>query len=313
MTANVVCSACLMTGVLLASPAAAQTAPGASAAPLAAPAASAPAATAPAAPASSAPAATVPAVPASTVPDATLRAVKDRRVILATRRGSVAGKLLAFDSDSVTLALDDGNVLTFSRVEVLTVHLAENPAAVSVVPAPASLPPPVDVAASVREEEGPKSKPAARHVGVHIGLPPGVAFDVDYGNFHAFISTSLLFPIASSGQMFAFTAGAGPTFALTDRWHFDLFFHLAPMFWQQYYYSVGNTSGLRFEPFLAAGVGMGFHYTAPSGWCVGITLPLLGGAAGNYPAFNDSVGIAAAYYYLASAMSLPGFSFGYRL
>lgn len=85
------------------------------------------------------------------------------------------------------------------------------------------------------------------------------------------------------------------------------------MFWN--HYGGGYGGSLRLDPYVAIGVGMGFHYTAPSGWCIGIALPVLGAtviANSGYVVPSSSAAMVVGYYYLASAISLPVFSFGYR-
>jgi hypothetical protein len=249
--------------------------------------------------------------PPPSVADVTLRAVKDHNVTAATSQGTVVtGKLLAFEPDSVTLALADGTLVTLARAQITSLRLAERPTAATVITAPPLATPSEAIEGRTEGEPAETQKP--RYFGVHLGMAPGVALDVDYSYFHAFASTSFLFPLVTSGQVFtAFTAGVGATFPLNEHWRFDLFGHVAPMFWQQYGYSTG---GQQLTPYVAIGVGMGFHYTASSGWCIGVKLPLLGGAVtGDRPyGGTSSVGEAVGYYYLASAMSLPVFSFGYR-
>ena len=248
----------------------------------------------------------VPAAPADAapqasqgVPEATLRAVKYHRVTLTTSDGEVTGRVLAAEPDSITLARDDGEVITIARAQVLRVRLTDV--------APPSPPP-----ASPTLEEAPPAAPQQptpewHNFGVHLGIAAGVALDGDYKNFHTFVSTSFLFPLVSSGDLFAFTAGAGASFALSPSWRIDLFGHVAPLFWK------GVTSYNQTSTFVGVGVGIGFRYVSANGWCLGVKLPLLGAAPGDYPAYNSSVGVVAAYYYIASGVSLPVFSVGWRL
>jgi hypothetical protein len=251
--------------------------------------------------------------PPPSVADVTLRAVKDHNVTAATSQGTVVtGKLLAFEPDSVTLALADGTLVTLARAQIVSLRLTERPTTPTVITAPPLATP--SEAIETRTEGEPAETQKPRYFGVHLGMAPGVALDVDYSYFHAFISTSFLFPLVTSGQVFtAFTAGAGATFPLNEHWRFDVFGHVAPMFWQQYVYSQ-YSSGPQLAPYVAVGLGMGFHYTASSGWCIGVKLPVIGATAiGNRPySSTTGVGESVGFYYLASAMSLPVFSFGYR-
>ena len=115
---------------------------------------------------------------------------------------------------------------------------------------------------------------------------------------------------ANSSPSLAFTVGLGASFPISDRWRFDVFAHVAPLFWKNYTYNRYDS----YDPFVGVGAGIGFHYTSPGGFSIGVKLPVIGAAAGNYGLNGGSngVGIAAGFYYLASAMSLPVFSVGYR-
>lgn len=240
----------------------------------------------------------------SRVADVTLRAVKDRRVRLSLDGGKEAtGKLLAFEGDTITLAFDDGSVVTVARAQVAGLKVDE-PVAPPV--APVKLTSPVEERAGETQEAAPPPRP--RYFGAHLGMAPGVAFDLDYSYFHAFTSFAWLFPLVSSGQLVAFTVGLGASFPFSDHWRFDIFAHVAPLFWRGY-----NSSGLvsGYDPFVGVGGGIGLHYTAPNGFSIGVKLPVIGAAAGNYGG-STGVGQSAGFYYLASAMSLPVFSVGYR-
>ena len=248
------------------------------------------------------------------VPEATLRAVKDRRVTLVTAtQGEFTGKVLAVEPDSVTIVREDSEVVTIPRALLTHVRLADIDRASPETPPP---PPPQRPASARAETETsleappptspppPPPAPSESGFAVYLNAPAGIAVDGDYGHFHAFASTAFLFPLVSSGQLFAATAGAGATFSLSPNWRIDLFGHVAPMFFP------GGNYGQSF--YFGVGVGFGFRYLSSNGWCIGIKLPLLGGAASSYPAYNSGVGVVAAYYYLASAVSLPVFSIGYR-
>ena len=148
-----------------------------------------------------------------------------------------------------------------------------------------------------------------RVVGIHFGVPGTLLVDADYKRFHGFASLNVLAPILTASGDSAWIAGsvgAGMTWPLGDRWKLDLFAHAQPLRITSYY------------THLAAGIGAGFHYTAPTGFSFGFTLPLLGFSTrtGSSPygydppfTYNDSLG----YYYLGSFVGLPLVTFGYRI
>jgi hypothetical protein len=235
------------------------------------------------------------ATPEPTVPDAALRALKDRRVVLTTAQEAIRGKILGFEAGTITIAKDSGEVVTVPRAGVVGVRLAEE----SQAPALGEQPHEEAI------EEPPPSRP--RYFAALITLAPGVGFDFDYSYFHAFISTSLLFPLVSSGSVFALTGGAGATFPLSEHWRFDFFAHVVPFFYKWATFGSQST-----HTYIGVGAGIGFHYTASSGWTVGVKLPIVGASAGDYGSGDQTVGAATGYYYWSSAMSLPVLSFGYR-
>lgn len=218
--------------------------------------------------------------------DASLRAVKDRDVRLELADGApeVQGRLLGFEDSSVTIALaSTSEVVTLPRAKVVRVIV------VDATPAPEQW----------------------RVVGVHSSLLGTVAVDVDYKHFRAFASTNLILPImtASEGNRLWLTAaaGAGVTVPMgkTSRWKLDVFGQVLPLHTTSFY------------TYLGFGLGAGFHYTAPSGFAVGFTFPVigfstrLGSSPYGYDAafrYNDSL----AYYYLAGAAGMPIVTLGYR-
>jgi hypothetical protein len=260
--------------------------------------------TAPAFAQQASPSAEGPPPPLATLSDPALRALKERRVVLTVGDQELTGRILGFEAESVTVARDDGTVVTVARTKLTAARLAE-PAA----PPPATTPPPPSATTVQPPDEEPKREPERpRYFGVHLGMAPGVALDLDYEYFHAFASTSWLFPLVSSGQLFAFTAGMGASIPLTGTtrssgWRLDFFAHVAPGFEK-----VSGASTM--QAHVGIGAGFGLHYTAPGGWTIGVKLPVIGAATTPYS--NSTVGELVGWYYLASAMSLPVFSFGYR-
>jgi hypothetical protein len=225
------------------------------------------------------------------IADASLRAVLNREVRLDVAEGFMHGKLLAFEDDTVTIAIAaTREVITIDRDRVVRV-IAIDPAT-------------KDLARAIAVPD------KRRFVGVQFSLLGTVAVDVDYKNFHAFASTNLLFPILTaggSGTWLTGAVGAGASWPLGDtgRWRLDVFGHVAPLRTTSYY------------TYLGVGVGAGFHYTARSGFTLGFTLPIVGFASRfgtstyGYDAsfrYNDSV----AYYYFAGISGMPIVTMGYR-
>ena len=235
----------------------------------------------------------------SPLADAGLRAVKDRvvRLELADGAPAVQGRLLAFEDASITVALASTNeVVSVPRGKVVRV-IAVEPSALDAVKDVVLAPPP--------------GVEKWRVVGVHSSLLGTVAVDVDYKHLHAFASTSLLLPVmtAAEGNRLWLTAAAGVGVTVpmgkTSRWKLDVFGQVLPLHTTSFY------------TYLGLGVGAGFHYTAPSGFAVGFTFPVigfstrLGSSPYGYDAsfrYNDSL----AYYYLAGVAGMPLVTLGYR-
>ena len=218
------------------------------------------------------------------VPDASLRAVKDRAVRLE-RDGAPAieGRVLALDAASVTIDVSTTHeVITAPRDKLLRVIL-------------------IDAAA-----EEPPAPEQPRMWGISAGLPGVVQGDVDYGPWHAFASANVLLPILSDSRWIDAAVGGGVAIPIgASRWKVDAFGEVLPLHATSFY------------TYLAFGIGAGFHYTAPSGFTVAFTLPVLGFATrlGHSPygydgpfRYNDSLG----YYYLAAFGGAPLVTMGYR-
>lgn len=232
---------------------------------------------------------------ADSVPDASLRAVTGHVVRLELDGApAVEGRVLAFEAATVTLALSGSNeVVTVSRDKLQHVIAIEAPAV-----APAALVAPPAVPEKMRV------------VGLQFSLLGTVAVDADYGKLHGFASTSLLLPImtaSGNSTWLAAAVGGGVSVPLgsTSRWKLDVFGEVLPLRTTSYY------------TYLGFGLGAGFHYTAASGFTLGITVPMLGFSTrlgsspyGYDPSFryNDSVG----YYYLAAVAGMPLVTMGYR-
>jgi hypothetical protein len=103
----------------------------------------------------------------------------------------------------------------------------------------------------------------------------------------------------------ALGAGISWPFGDTSRWRFDVFAQVLPFHTTSFY------------TYLGLGLGAGFHYTAASGFTVGMTFPVvgfstrLGSSPYGYDAsfrYNDSLG----YYYLGAIAGMPLLTLGYR-
>lgn len=223
---------------------------------------------------------------AESIPDASLRAVTNRDVRLDLADGFMEGKLLAFESSTITIAIAaTREVITIDRAKVQRVVAIDSRAA-------------------------PPAPDRKRLVGVQFSLLGTVAVDVDYKHLHAFASTNLLFPILTAGGTGTWLTGAvgvGGSWPLGDsgRWRLDVFGQVLPLHTTSYY------------TYLGVGVGAGFHYTARSGFTLGLTMPIVGFASRfgtstyGYDAsfrYNDSV----AYYYFAGISGMPIVTMGYR-
>jgi hypothetical protein len=219
------------------------------------------------------------------VPDASLRAATERPVRLELDGApAVEGRLLGFEATTVTLAKAGTNeVVTVPRSSLLRV--------IAAAPAP------------VATER-------LRVVGLQMSLLGTVAVDAEYKLLRGFASTSLLLPIATasgSSTWVAGAVGAGMTFPMgtTGRWKLDVFGQVLPFHTTSFY------------TYLGVGVGAGAHYTAPSGFTLGISFPVLGFSTrlGSSPygydasfRYNDSL----AYYYAGALAGMPLLTMGYR-
>jgi hypothetical protein len=229
--------------------------------------------------------------PDARVPDASLRAVKDRVVRLELDGGAPAieGRLLAFEADTVTIAIaGTKEVVTVERsalARVIALETAEPPAS---PPAPEKL----------------------RVVGLQISLLGTIAVDADYKYLRGFASTNLLLPILTASgdsRWMAAAIGGGASFELgsSRRWRLDVFGEVLPLRTTSHYTYVGF------------GIGAGLHYTSRSGFTLGVTFPVIGfstrvgsSPTGYDPAFryNDSL----KYFYFAGLAGMPLLTLGYR-
>jgi len=219
---------------------------------------------------------------AETVPDASLRAVIDRVVQLDVQGRVIEGRVLGFEDSTVTIAnVVTGEVTSVPRAQLVRVTLVE-----------------------------PSERERRRVWGLQSSLLGTVVVDVERGRLRGFASTNLLLPLITlSGEStwFAGAVGAGVSWPMsaTSHWKLDLFGEVLPFHTTSFY------------TYLGVGVGGGFHYTAPSGFTLGFTFPIVGFASrlGHSPygyeasfRYNDSL----AYYYVGALAGMPLLTFGYR-
>ena len=249
--------------------------------------------------------------PASGVPDAAFSAMRDQQVSLILRGGQrVNGRLIAFQPDSVTLIrLEDNTVVVVPRAEITTLQAAAPaaPAASWQSPRMDYVAPPPPIAPNVD-----------RHFGIMAGAGPiVVALDADYRPFYGFVSSGLALPLylQERDRRGAVSLGLGGSWRLrpSTNWQIDIFGHATFGFDNHYDYSSYNPSTGSYtyslRPYGALGLGVGFHYTMQSGFTVGFKIPVIGGAFGGPVRDAPSSG---AYYYLATIISFPLATIGYR-
>ncbi len=234
------------------------------------------------------------------VPDSVFAAVKDHAVVVQTSDGvEQAGTLLSFDQDGAVVALaPSGEVVLVPRALIVVVRLVTEP----VRQAPVVL-------------AGPP-----RHVALQLGLVPSVMVDLEWGRLYAFVNGSVLTPFfpsyaydpvdgtSSSSPTWAFTAGAGGSFSPFDSsgWRLDLFGLLG----LTNLAASGNAYG---DPIsFSVGVGVGLHYTAPSGFTVGFKLPLVGVAITGPSTTQTDFSSRLGQFYATHLVALPVVSLGYR-
>jgi hypothetical protein len=223
--------------------------------------------------------------------DATLKAVHDQTVTARLRDGTeLRGRIVAFDDTTVTLALSlSGSVLSVLRTNLIDVRL------------PPSIPPPTAAVTT------PAPAPAReRYVSLQFSGAPGLMLDVDYRLFYAFANFPFVYPAATGGGLLTMSFGLGLNFPVArgSRWKMEVYGFVAPL-----RFSIDNEEDYPNEnPWsVGIGIGIGLHYTFPSGFSIGLKSPVIGYATG-----SAAVGSGFAAFYLAGAMGLPLLSMGYR-
>jgi len=215
-------------------------------------------------------------VSAAPVDEDTLRGAVGSRVVLRLRDGSrVDGKLLAFTSETVTLAGDDSIVRSVPRAQVRAL----------------------------------RHRALRRKFGLELGLLPGVMADVDVGLFRAYVSGSIFFPAVMSGNIWGFSTGAGvgiPILPSTPALKIDVLAHFNVM-------GVASSCSVCDYPTahtFALGLAVGIHTTLDSGFTLGVMLPVIGWSA--TPNYHGTTDTAVSYYFISSAVSMALGYMGYR-
>jgi hypothetical protein len=230
------------------------------------------------------------------------------------RTGStVPAFVLASDGDTLMVAVvPKGQIVAVPKRDVFDVRVVLTPPVQHFY-----LPDTHEAPAETRPEPPPAPlPPSTRYFGMHLGIPPAVMVDIDYGHFLGFANVSILMPFLTEGteesgapfggfgtsHLWAFTVGAGATFpfAPSSRWRFDLFAIAEGSNWSS------NTSFA--ETYGAFGLGMGFHVTLDQGFSFGVKGPLVGGATGT----SGGSASALTTFFVSSLVGLPLVSFGYR-
>jgi hypothetical protein len=229
----------------------------------------------------------VPAPPA--FPDGTLQVLRGRLLSISLRGGNVlVGEILGFDAYTITFELSPTRaVVAVGRGDIAAIQVVDTPSS----PPNLTLTPP----------EPPLSK---RYFGLQLGLAPSVMLDLQVSHFYAFFNADFVLPTADN-TLYGFALGAGATFALGNRshWNMDIFAHLD-------FARVSDNDGL----IVGGGAGFGFHYTANNGFTLGFKVPIFGysGLAHHNDDADNSSAAGLAGYYLTALMSLPIVHLGYR-
>jgi hypothetical protein len=147
-----------------------------------------------------------------------------------------------------------------------------------------------------------------RACGPVIGFGPGIiGFNADINNVNIFASGSLILPIASEGDYFAFSIGAGKLIKLGSRgWKFNVFSHASVFLYDEY--NSGKKAQLENNKVFTTsiGIGVGFQYTTRNGILFSFKVPIVGYSFDRTQEFGDGV----SFYYAYSGASLPVIVFG---
>ena len=238
--------------------------------------------------------------------DLELRAVGERPVSLRMTDGSeLPCQILAMDPATLVVRLtSSGQVVSVPRAAIIHLLLRDGARTMG-------------TASDADNRELPQPPLRRRHLGISLSIAPGVLLDFDYGLFRAFANVGVVLPLATEGELVPFSVGAGVGIPLSKRrpsLKLDVFGYLATMTdtrASRYYIGSGASTRSSVTD-LGFGVGIGLHYTWNNGFPRGATVPIFGYSTRVGDSSQQSISQRTAYFYLASATSLPLFFLGYR-
>jgi len=148
-------------------------------------------------------------------------------------------------------------------------------------------------------------------VGIHLGVNLALfAFDVQVGHFYAMVAGNAAVPLLSNGDYGAFTLLGGYSTAIhrgyTGSWKMDILLQASPG-WRNFY---PQDNSRVVSAFVGVGAVLGFRYEHRSGFSLGFKIPVFGYSIGRNGPAGTITGVGN--YYLASIVSLPVVSLGYR-
>ncbi len=223
------------------------------------------------------------------VPAQVFAAVQGRAVVLRSGEVEEPGRLLAITPTALVLARSaTGAVVTVPREAVTSLRLQA----------------PNDEVRTLEPE-------TERRLGVLLGLSPTLVVDAQSGAFHGFGAVSLLLPFLTqtdfsgtvSTHLWSFVVGAGVSLEplATSRLRVDAFASVGAMNW-----APGISTGGRLS--MNLGVGVGVHYTWPSGLTLAVKVPVLG-----FDVLDTSNALGTLSTFFANmGVGLPVLSVGYR-
>lgn len=229
----------------------------------------------------------------SSVPESTWKAVVDQNVILEMNDAQIIScRVIDYDGSTVTISKKDGYVESVDADKVNRIRIDN------------------EQLIQIRDKPVNRSFKKEKTWGPFIGFGPGIiGINADINDLNLFASGSLIFPIASEGEYFAFSIGAGKLIKIGNRgWKFNMFSNLSyfSMNVNECYYSGYYDCDDYRENDFALGVGIGFQYITQKGILFSFKLPVLGYTFGN----GDYGGFGVLTYYPFSGASLPAIVFG---
>jgi hypothetical protein len=224
------------------------------------------------------------------LPSQVFEAVVGRTVVVQSGDELQLAQVLSVTPTMLVVARrPTGEVVTVPRTSVTSLRLRA----------------PTDPATALEPETG-------RRLGVLLALSPGLVVDAQSGAFYGFGSVSLLLPFltqtdftgTTTTHLWAFVVGTGVSLEPfgTSRVRIDAFALVGAMNW-----APGGAARLG-QPSMSLGVGLGVHYTWPSGLTLAVKLPVLGFDVLDVSSPSTSLGV----FFANMAVGLPVLSVGYR-